>query len=60
MFLNQEFNNLCKFEKKLTKNDKFFSKNLKSNVVLANDFMNDDNVESSTFFERFIFDLMFN
>ena len=60
MFLNQKLNNLYEFEKKLTKNDKSFSKNLKSNVILTNDFINDDNVKLSTLFERFIFDLIFD
>ena len=60
MFLNQKFNNLCEFKEKLMKNDRFFLKNLKSNVVLANDFINDDNVELSIFFEKSVFDLMFD
>ena len=60
MFLNQKLNNLYKFEKKLTKNDKFFLKDLKSNIDLTNDFINDDDVKLSTFFKRFVFDLMFD
>ena len=60
MLLNQKFNNLCEFEKKLTKNNKSFSKNLKSNVILINDFINNNNVKLSTFFERFALDLIFN
>ena len=60
IFLNQKFNNLCEFEKKLTKDDKSFLKNLKSNVILMNDFMNNDNVKLSTFFKRFVLDLMFD
>ena len=60
MLLNQKFNNLYEFEKELTKDDKFFSKGLKSNVISTNDFINDDNVESSTPFERFALDLIFD
>ena len=60
MLLNQKFNNLYEFEKKLTKNDKSFSKNLKSNVVSINDFINNNNVKLSTLFEKFVFDLIFN
>ena len=60
MFLNQKFNNLYKFEKKLTKDDKSFSKNLKLNIILTNNFINDDNVKLSTFFERFVFNLIFD
>ena len=60
MLLNQKLNNLYKFEKKLTKNDKSFSKSLKSNVALINNFINDDNVKLSIFFKKFVFDLMFN
>ena len=60
IFLNQKFNNLCEFEKKLTKDDKSFLKNLKSNVILMNDFINNDNVKLSTFFKRFVLDLMFD
>ena len=60
MFLNQKFNNLYKFEKELTKNDKFFLKNLKSNVTLANNLINNDNVKLSIFFKRFILDLIFD
>ena len=60
MFLNQKFNNLCEFEKKLTKNNNFFSKNLKLNVILTNNFMNNDNVKSSIFLKKFILDLIFD
>ena len=60
MLLNQKFNNLCEFEKKLMKDDKSFSKNLKSNVVLINDFINNDDVESSIFFKKFALDLIFD
>ena len=60
MLLNQKLNNLYKFEKKLTKNDKSFSKSLKLNVALINNFINDDNVKLSIFFKKFVFDLMFN
>ena len=42
------------------KNDKSFSKDLKSNVILINDFINDDNVKLSTLFKRFALDLMFD
>ena len=41
-------------------NDKSFSKNLKSNIVLINDFINNDNVTLLIFFKKFVFDLMFN
>ena len=42
------------------KNNKFSLKSLKSNVILTNNFINDDNVKLSIFFEKFIFDLIFN
>ena len=42
------------------KNNFFFLKDLKSNITLMNDFINDNNVTLSTFFKKFIFDLMFN
>ena len=42
------------------KNDKFFLKNLKSNVISANDFINDDDVELSILFKKSALDLMFN
>ena len=60
MFLNQKLNNLREFEKKLTKNDKIFLKNLKSNIISMNDFINDDNVELSTLFKKSALDLIFN
>ena len=60
MFLNQKFNNLYKFEKKLTKNDKSFLKGLKSNVILINNFINNDNVKSSTLFKKSALDLIFD
>ena len=60
MFLNQKLNNLYEFEKKLTKNDKSSSKDLKSNVILTNNFINNDNVKLSIFSERFAFNLMFD
>ena len=41
-------------------NNKSFSKNLKSNVVLINDFINDNNVKLSIFFKKFALDLIFN
>ena len=41
-------------------NNRFFSKNLKSNVVLINDFINNNNIILSIFFEKFVFDLMFD
>ena len=42
------------------KNDKFFLKNLKSNVVLTNDFINNNNVILSTLFKKSALDLIFN
>ena len=42
------------------KNDKSFSKNLKSNIILMNNFINDDNVKSLTSFKKFALDLIFN
>ena len=36
------------------------SKNLKSNIILANDFINNDNVTLLTLFKKFIFDLIFD
>ena len=60
MFLNQKLNNLYKFEKKLTKDDKSSLKNLKSNIISMNDFINDDDVKLSIFFKRSAFDLIFN
>ena len=60
MFLNQKLNNLREFKKELTKNDKSFLKNLKSNIILINDFINDNNVKLSTFFKKSALDLMFD
>ena len=42
------------------KNNKFFLKSLKSNVVLMNNFINNDNVELSIFFKKFVFNLIFD
>ena len=58
--LKQKFNNLCEFEKKLTKDNKSFLKDLKSNIILANNFINDDNVTLSIFFKKFAFNLIFD
>ena len=52
MLLKYKFNNLYKFEKKLINNDKFFFKNLKSNIILMNNFVNNDNITLSTFFKK--------
>ena len=60
MLLNQKFNNLYKFEKKLMKNDKSSSKNLKSNIISTNNFINNDNVKLLILFKKFVFDLIFD
>ena len=56
--LKQKFNNLCEFEKKLINSNKSFSKNLKSNIILTNNFINDNNVTLSTLFKKFDFNLI--
>ena len=41
-------------------NDEFFFKSFKSKIVSTNNFIKNNNVKLSTFFEKFVFDLMFN